>query len=79
MAEAESQEVSNSWVWKVWLGVFLAIYAGAKLHTWATFGSAQWFERHWLFWAAMVAWACLGWLVNWCVKRFGGRPRGPLD
>ncbi len=61
------------WLLKVWGIVFLVIYVATKLHTWMTFGTPVWFERHWLFWAAGAGWAVLGGLVNWLVERFQGR------
>jgi hypothetical protein len=45
---------------KVWLVGFVLIYAAAKVHTFMTVGSEHYLERHWPFWAAMVAWGTLG-------------------
>jgi hypothetical protein len=79
VTERERIEAGNRWIWRVWLTVAIVVYVAAKLHTWTTFGSPEWFEHHWLFWTAMIGWACLGWLVNRCVKLLRGGGPGPLD
>jgi hypothetical protein len=63
--DQHGQPETTPWVVKVWATGFFCLYVAAKLHTMATIGSGRYFERHWPFWAAMVAWAAIGAGLDW--------------
>ena len=54
---------------KIWLGGFVPIYGAAKVHTWMTWQSGQYLERHWPFWAAMAGWTVLVFLIDMVADR----------
>jgi len=68
MSEPESTDTRTHWLLAAWLTVFFCIYAAAKVHTWITMGTVQYFEWHWAFWVASGAWVALGAGVDWAWK-----------